>query len=56
LAYRSGGHVAYWVYLVRYSFISQNETVTSNAEWRFFRRNPKGWDCFCAQRRDHSLM
>jgi hypothetical protein len=28
----------------------------SNTEWRFFRRNPKGWVCFCAQRRYHSFM
>jgi hypothetical protein len=28
----------------------------SNNEWRFIRRNPKGWGYFSAQWRYHSLM
>ena len=27
--------------------------MTNNAEWRFFRRNPKGWAAFIAQQRYH---
>jgi len=32
------------------------KSATSNAEWRFFSHNPKGWSHFFAQLRCQSLM